>query len=297
MRPIVLAVALLLSCSAPAASPSITPTATPAATVAASESPSASATAAITLRDLSVVASGEIRGDHALVLVGEDTGSNGGGSNHVWDVPLDGSPARSLVAYTRAERPISGNFGIDLARQLSPDGHQLVLADPADVAGRALVIVDLITGETRVIPTPDIADQPSWSLDGKQIAYRGFALQGPLTKESGLWVVSASGGVPRNVWISDQRAGAYSTAIYGWTEDGSGIAVTHDYNDLSVIDLASGALKKISGPVHGIAWRAKSPSVVMTQDQDVPLPSPTGPRGAPSSVGRPGEVAARETTI
>jgi Tol biopolymer transport system component len=293
-RPFLCALAVLLSCSAPAASPSATPT----AIVAPSESATASPTAAIVLRDLSVVWAGEPRGDHALVLVFEnDGGPYGGGSNQVWDVPLDGTAPRSVVAYTRAERPLSGYFGADLSRQLSPDGRQLVLSDPVDVAGRGLVVIDLVTGAKRVIPTPDVADQVSWSPDGQRIAYRGFALQGPLQKESGLWVVRASGGAPQQFWPSGRAAGTGATMIWGWTEDGAGIAITQDSSDVSVVDVASGSLKRISGPVHGIAWRAKRPSVVIGEDQDVPLPSPTGPRGAPGNVGRPGQVVLRDTTF
>lgn len=294
MRRVVYALALLLSCGAPAASPSATPT----ATVAASDSPSASPSAAIALRDLSIVAAGEPRGDHALVLVLQDDGGPyGGGSNHVWDVPLDGTTPRSIVAYTRAERPLSGYFGVDLSRQVSPDGRQLVLTDPVDVAGRGLLVIDLITGATRVITTPDIADEASWSPDGQRIAYRGYALQGPLQKESGLWVVSASGGTPRNIWTSGQAAGGGATMVFGWTEDAAGIAVTQAGSDVNAVDVASGSLKRISGPVHGIAWRAKRPAVVIAEDQDVPLPSPTGPRGAPGNVGRPGQVVIRDTTF
>jgi hypothetical protein len=116
-------------------------------------------------------------------------------------------------------------------------------------------------------------------------------------KESGLWVVGASGGVPRQVWVSDVAAGTGATQVYAWTEDGTGIAVARSSTDVSIIDVTSGAVKRISGPaqVHGIAFRAKRPSVVIAEDQDVPLPSPTGPRGAPGNVGRPGEVAVRDT--
>ena len=294
MRWLAFALAILLSCGAPAGLPSATPT----PTVAASDSPSAAPTPAIVLRDLSVVAAGEPRGEHALVLVLQDDGGPyGGGSNHVWDVPLDGTTPRSIVAYSRAERPLSGFFGVDLARQVSPDGRQLVLTDPVDVAGKGLVVIDLVTGATRVIPTPDIADEASWSPDGQRIAYRGYALLGPLQKESGLWVVSASGGAPRQVWASGIAAGSGATMMYGWTEDAAGIAVTQAGGDVNVVDVTSGSLKRISGPVHGIAWRAKRPSVVIAEDQDLPLPSPTGPRGAPGNVGRPGEVAIRDTTF
>ena len=295
MRVLVLTLAVVLGCS-PAARPSQSATPTTTATGGA-ESTQPSPAASVLPRDLSVVPAGDVRGDHALVGVFVDSGSNGGAANGVWDVPLDGGTPRSLVAYTRAERPLAGAFPFDIAKQLSPDGRNLVLSDAADVAGRGLAVVDLVAGTTRAIGTPDAADEPVWSLDGRRIAYRGYALQGPLQKESGLWVVDAAGGVPRQVWTSDRPAGSGATFIYGWTEDGSGLAVTRNYQDVEVFDIASGAFKQLSGPINGLAIRERRPSVVIARNQDVPLPSPTGPRGAPGNVGRPGEVEVRAAAL
>ena len=249
------------------------------------------------LRTVSVTAAVAPGTDHVLALVQIDRGANGGGTTNVWDVPLDGGQPRSLVEYTRAERPLSGGFAVDLTRQLSPDARRLVLTDVADVAGRGILIVDLVAGTTVVIPTPDTPDEPAWSLDGRQIAYRGFSLQGPLQKESGLWVVDAAGGTSRRVWTSDVPAGSGATMLYGWTENGAGLAMTQNYQNVSVLDIATGAVKVLATAVHGIAWRNKRPSVVLARDQDVPLPSATGPRGAPTNVGRPGAADVRDTTF
>jgi Tol biopolymer transport system component len=297
MRRLAFIAALAIACGPQAAGPSASPAASPSPSLTPSQSASPSPTAPLVLRDLSVVAAGEVR-DHVLVATFEDAGQpDGSGASRIWDVPLDGSPARSIVAYTRGARAVTGYFPFDLSRQLAPDGRRLVLADPSDIAGRGLVVIDLVAGTTRVIPLPEMSDQPSWSPDGTRIAYRGFTLQGPLPRESGLWVVDASGGAPRRVWTNTGSDRSVATVVYGWTEDGAGLAVSESYADLGVVDIATGALKRFSAPVHGIAWRAKRPSVVMTLDQDVPLPSPTGPRGAPGNVGRPGRVDVRDTTL
>ena len=67
-------------------------------------------------------------------------------------------------------------------------------ADPVDIAGTGVLVVDLVAGTTRLIATTGGADQPVWSPDGKRIAYRGFAVTGSFTKESGIWVVDVRSG-------------------------------------------------------------------------------------------------------
>jgi dipeptidyl aminopeptidase/acylaminoacyl peptidase len=292
MRLVTLAFVMAIACS-PANAPSSATPASPASTAALPT---------VSLGATPTAAAGDVRGDHALVSVIVDSGSNGGGSNTIWDVPLDGGAPRSLVAYTRAELPWDRRqpltvFPLDLTKQLSPDGRRLVLSDAADVAGRGLLIIDLLAGSSRMIATPDSPDEPVWSLDGQRIAYRGYALQGTFQKESGLWVVDAGGGVPRQVWKSDVPAGANETRIYSWTEDGSGLVVERDYPEFSVIDVTSGTTKRMSAAVNGLAIRAKRPAVVIARNQDVALPSPTDPPGAGGSISRPGEVEIRDTAL
>src|SRR5205814_3105535 len=139
--------------------------------------------------------------------------------------------------YDRGAQLVTDFDYFDFSRQLSPDGRQLVLADPVDIAGTGLLIVDLVAGTTRTITTIGAAGSPAWSPDGRQIAFRGFTVAGALQKESGIWVVAATGGDAQQVWVSDQAIGGGATTIYGWTEDGRGIAFTHDYTQVSVVDL------------------------------------------------------------
>lgn len=281
MRRLSIAIALLLSCTAPPVtvpSPSPTPTASP------TPIPLPSATASPSPRpDLTIVPAGEIRGDHALVLQVSQQPGGATSAMRFWDVPLDGTAPKQLVSYNRGEQLLTQGDGFDFSRQLSPDGRQLVLADPLDMAGTGLLVVDLVAGTTRLIRTTGGADQPAWSPDGRRIAYRGFVVAGPLTRETGIWVVGASGGVPQQV-AAGPLSGGGRTWVFGWTEDGAGLVVRIEPSGLSVVDMASGKITGIGGQAHGAAWRQERPSVAIIFDDD--------PGG-----GRVGHLEVRDTTF
>jgi hypothetical protein len=297
VRHFTIAVALLLSCTA---APAVVPS--PSVTMTASATPVPSSTALATASpspkplDMVVTAAGAIRGDHALVLQTSTQPGIGVAAYRFWDVPVDGSAPKLLVAYNRGDRQLTDSDYFDFARQLSPDGRQLVLTDPLDIAGTGLVVIDLVAGTTRKIDTVSAAGNATWSPDGRSIAYRGFTLAGPLQKESGIWVVSASGGLPRQVWTSDQAAGGNLTTIYGWTEDGRGIAFTRDRTEVSVLDIATQQVSHVAGAIYGITWRAERPAVALVVQDPFTAPTPS-PRGAPGSIGQPGHVEVRDTTL
>ena len=288
------ALAVLLSC-APVTVPSPSPVATGASPPAATRP---TATPSPTKRpDLTITAAGELRGDHALVLQGSQQPGGAATAYRFWDVPLDGSAPKLLVAYNRGDQLLTDFDYFDFSRQLSPDGRRLVLTDPVDIAGTGLLVVDLVVGTTQRIATSGAAGLPAWSPDGQQIAYRGFTVAGPFQKESGIWVVSVSGGAPRQIWTSDRRAGDGAIVIYGWTGDGTGVAFSQNPIEVSVLDVSTGTVARVAGAIHGIAWRAKRPSTVIALDDEPSGPSSSGPRGAPSSIGRAGHVEVRETTL
>jgi dipeptidyl aminopeptidase/acylaminoacyl peptidase len=283
--------ALLLSCTPVTAPPPATVSSATATVTQAPPTPTRRPT------DLTIVAAGALSGDHALVL--EQSQQSGGTATAMrfWDVPLDGGAPKQLLSYNQGERSLTEWDRFDFALRLSPDGRQLALADPVDTAGTGILVVDLVAGTTRLIRTDGGADQPAWSPDGTRIAYRGFVVTGPLTKESGIWVVDAAGGASRQVWASSRAAGGGATTINGWTENGATIAFSQDGVGVDGVDLVTGQVTPIVGAAHGVAWRAKRPSVVTVVDDPLAAPSPSGPRGAPSSIGQPGHVEVRETTF
>jgi len=217
----------------------------------------------------------------------------------IWDVPLDGSPARQLVAYTRGP-PIFAEYDVmALSRQLSPDGRRLVLSDPLDADG-GLIIVDLVAGTARMIPLvaggglTGASGWPAWSPDGRRIAYRGAIASGVLQKDTGVWVVSEAGGDARQVVPSELSNGA--TSIYGWTDDGEGIIYAQRPDAPSVVSVSTGAVAQIGGQTTGVspvAARTKRPSVAIVFDDEVPRGPLIGHVEVRDTVTATGKVVAR----
>lgn len=294
MRTLLAALVLLASCTMPPSSTSATqsPTALPSATLLVTSSPSASPSPSGALQDLQVVAAGDVRGDHALVLQVNSSSIAGVASKVIiWDVPVDGSTARQLVTYTRGPQAFTDFDILSLSQQLSGDGRHLVLSDPLDVSGNGLVVVDLVAGSTQRIALEGIANQPRWSPNGESIAYRSAALGSPFSRDTGVWVVGASGGAARQVATSDIAAGSGATLVYGWTDPRSILYLQHG---LRLVDTSTGNVTRMPGALTGvtIAAREKRPSMAIVFD-DGAIQSGSGHVEVRDTISDAGRVVAR----
>ena len=295
-----LAVLALLTASCIFAPPTASQSTSPSSSASSLAAPTPSATVATSpFRDLRVTPSGNVHGDHALVVQLNSSATGAPSGVAIWDAPLDGSPARQLVEYTRGPRIFADYDVMALTRQLSPDGRRLVLSDPLDADG-GLIVVDLIAGTARRIPLVaggglvGGSGQPAWSPDGRRIAYRGAIASGVLPKDTGVWVVSEAGGDARQVVASELSSGA--TSIYGWTDDGEGIIYAQRPDMLSIANVSTGAVAHIGGQTTGVspvAVRAKSPSVAIVFNDQVPRGPMIGHVEVRETVTGAGKVVAR----
>lgn len=160
----------------------------------------------------------------------DGAGYNYGRYQQLWLIPLSGNAMRLT------------SEPVDLVQSCwSPDGQEIVFcanrrADPDLTVSMALWVLTLSTGQMRrLTPIEGLAQMPSWSPDGRQIAYLYSADQTE-TANISPWIVAAHGSdQPRpavtdadsltcQAWIIDELRDEY-LARPEWYPDSGGLLV------------------------------------------------------------------------
>jgi Tol biopolymer transport system component/imidazolonepropionase-like amidohydrolase len=262
--------------------------ATPAATTGASETlvaPADGALAAPAFGPNGAVAFNAIAGSHSRLMIGERNVADpdedvfpfrpqwlpSGDLLYTADGkikrrPAAGGPARVVefsaeVSFTRpAFTPKRHRF--DLAGPqpvhgimhpaLSPDGRQIAFAALGD-----LWLMPVDGAPRRLTTDPALETAPAWSPDGKLLAYSS----------------DRSGAM--NIWIRDVQSGgdrqltrqAVAAMLPAWSPDAARIAFVDAEGQLQVVDVTSGAVRKIHDHLNEPgrpSWSPDGSAVVMS---------------------------------
>ena len=140
-----------------------------------------------------------------------------------------------LISQQPATVDVTVHEGTSMAIALSPDKQTLVL----DLQGGLWTLPATGGTATRVTDEYGDARQPSWSPDGRRIAYQGYR-DGTWR----IWSMAANG--------SDAKAltsGSFDDREPHWSPDGTRIAFSSDRSgnyDVWVLDVASGQVRQIT---------------------------------------------------
>jgi Tol biopolymer transport system component len=149
--------------------------------------------------------------------------------------------AAGVLALGATQNPSPGSLsvtvreGTSMAIALSPDKRTLVL----DLQGGLWTLPIAGGAATRITYEFNDARQPSWSPDGKRIAFQGY--------RDGTWRIWSTG--PDGADLKALTSGSFDDREPHWSPDGTKIAFSSDRSgnyDVWVLEIASGQVTQVT---------------------------------------------------
>lgn len=157
-------------------------------------------------------------------------------SESIYNVSFIDSDGKNLTSVQ-----LSGGAYGPVSPAWSPDGKQIVLSVQRSVSQRAIVIMDVESGQVHLLPLPDgYLTDPVWSPDGKQLAYTR-ASGDILAHDERIYIVNIDGSNQRK--LIDIRAQNPT-----WSPDGKSLAFVQigDGGYLAAIDVDGSNLHRLT---------------------------------------------------
>lgn len=142
--------------------------------------------------------------------------SDRAGHSDIYTMNADGSNVTALVQSTGA---------VMLNPVYSPDGQQVAFEMKDGLNGEIFVMNADGSGLTNLTGSPTIEMDPTWSADGKQIAFVSWRDDGSETPTFEIYVMGADGSNPQPITSTPQD---YEYAIT-WSPDGKRILFVNGY--------------------------------------------------------------------
>ena len=147
------------------------------------------------------------------------------------------TPSVPSPASAPARADLTLREGTSMAVAVAPDGRTLAI----DLQGSIWTLPSSGGSARRITDGFDDARQPSWSPDGRSIAFQGYR-----DGSYDIWVIEADGRNQRKL-----TSGAYDDREPVWSHDGSRVAFSSDREaegnyDIWTVDVASGAVRRIT---------------------------------------------------